>query len=296
MTIIDRTASPLAQLWENPPPSPRIISDVKHFGIEYEMFERTDEGFTAADSLRDAANSGGLAKASLCPYHCRCRECRYDRTGPLMAPQRDGSVAIEFVSRILDVTDPGHLDAVQDWVRLMTAWAGDGGWMPDGYASCGNHIHVAATGGPTRDIFNPDIKTEAFKLINTAYAVYDWESVGDGGCGRLRDYNMKPSAAYLTSECWLSRRHSETFEHRMWNTPRDPERLWAHVGLSVALTRWAFHRAEMRQATTTLPVAEMVDSYSNNIEAFKQGVIDYLPADKRFADAAELLHDNLTVY
>jgi hypothetical protein len=168
-------------------------------------------------------------------YHCDCHQCSHERERPLMAVQEDGSVGVEFVSRICDATDDDTIEEIAEWVDMMKGWRG---WMPDGYTNCGNHIHISASGDAHRQFTN-DQKDRAYRHIDALYAVFDWRHVADGGCGRIRDYNCKPGRGGGGS--WLSRSDGYgTFEHRLWNTPRTPERLWAHIGISLALTRWGF--------------------------------------------------------
>lgn len=177
-------------------------------------------------------------------YHCRCGSCSHDRSGPLMTAQYDSSCGAEFVSKILDLDAFDHdRRDIARWVGLIEWWAADGGWMPDGATSNGNHVHVSKAGDDDRP-FTGHEQNLAYQHIDGLYAALDWSAVADGGCGRIRGYNAKPGKDGGGS--WLSDRGYGTIEHRLWNTPADPARLWAHLGISVALTRWAFALVDAR--------------------------------------------------
>ena len=308
MTVTD--APPLAlNIWGHEP-NPNVIQTIHRFGIEYEMFPRGYRGAVGGDDwcceecdgarptpgyhggvpeYIARASALGLAHDRAHEYHCRCDECSYTRSRPLMATQNDATVAVEMVSRILDVRSETDMDSVAEWIAFVESWKADGHWMPDGVTTCGNHIHVG------RDDANsyPYLTGAGFNLIQAAYAAYDWTLVADGGCGRIRGYNTKPShGIYGFSGSWLSSRE-HTVEHRLWNTPSDPERLWAHLGLSVALTRWGAH---MERMDHTRPGGWWVGEYAAHIDDFKRAVIAYLPVGPRFEQAAQLLNDHLVNY
>lgn len=297
-------------IWDEQPPDPEISRLVRHFGVEYEMFDRGTNDYCCDDCdgdrddyddnespgtrLRGIAADRGLCLDETHDYHCDCGDCDPNRD-TLMTAQYDCSVGIEFVSRILDVEAHNDVNQLARWVNVMTEWKDSGEWMPDGSAACGNHIHVSSTGGPEDNVFTDAQQFEAARLINAAYAAYGWELVADGGCGKLRNYNSKPRAqdvGYYSA--WLRSRDIGTFEHRLWNTPRDPERLWVHVGLSIALTRWAFQRSTGTTARTSN--GDLVHQFITHIDEFKRDVISHLPPVALFTEAAQVLNDHLVVY
>lgn len=310
--MTDLAEPQVVSLWEEVEPDPEIHRLVRHFGVEYEMLPHfggstyccedcngpRDEwpgGDETVQHLIDRAVGAGLCdNDDMHDYHCDCDVCDYSRGrgAALMTAQEDGTVGVEFVSRILDVTDGTDLIDLNGWVGMMSDWKDDGNWMPDGLTSCGNHIHVSASGVP--GIINHSLDwRNAFRLMNKAYAVYDWTHVADGACGQMRGYNSKPSTigGYDDAGSWL--RHRDrlgTFEHRLWNTPQDPERLWTHVGLSIALTRWGFQRANVTHFASDIAAA-----FNQNIAAFKRDVISHLPSAPEFASVPAVLH-NLATY
>ena len=330
MTVTD--APPEATLFEAPPqtlpiwdltPDARIAQRIRRFGIEYEMFPhgyRGGDGGGASYCCEDCdgdyedwlddnpriktdspideyvsrAADAGLANYDVCAYHCNCGDCDYERDSPLMATQEDCSVGIEMVSRILDVTNEHDMNEVAEWIRFIKRWKADGGWMPDGNESCGNHIHVERTDCNRREL----ISDRGRDFVNAAYAAYGWDRVADGGCGRLRRYNNKPisqtshNGRIYFNGSWVSWK-DQTIEHRLWNTPLDPERLWAHLGLSIALTRWGAHVAAV---SCMNPAGWWIADFAAHIDDFKAAVIAYLPTGPRFEPAAQLLTTHLVNY
>lgn len=245
------------------------------------------------DLLAQRAYDRGLtASPTRHPYHCHCDTCAPLRPGPTMCAQADSSVYIEFVSRILDTNtlDPAEVNA---WIELMEEWKADGGWMPDGVVSNGNHVHVSKSGQDSGgDAFTYNEQSAAHRNIVTLYAVFDWTHVADGGCGQIRGYNTKPIPGDYEGS-WLSDRGYGTMEHRLWNTPRDPQRLWAHLGLSIALTRWAFglstHGVNLGGCNLT---NERVKALHRRIEPLQETIARYIPAGDDF-DIARVVLGNL---
>lgn len=241
--------------------------------------------------VRTAYDHGLIADDYLHSYHCHCGTCSPTRGDVLLTAQEDCSVGVEFVSRILDLDDFDRTATeIGDWVRIMNKWKDDGNWMPDGHWGCGNHVHVEANLPGVDD----DVRSRAFSHINALYAVFDWEAVADGGCGRVRRYNDKPSSHY--SGNWLSDRGYGTFEHRLWNTPADPDRLWAHLGISIALNRWAFALARSTVHifwTSTGYNRSMSDEVWNaltrNIDLVIAQVTAYIPDRAEFDLARQII-------
>lgn len=307
----------LDDLWTLPV-NPDIHNLVRHFGIEYEMFPRPSHD--QVERFFTGAATEGLCQADrIHHYHCGhddegdCSTCdprrdEYQSNARLFAAQHDSSCGIEFVSHILDITDPDDLTKMAAWIDYVESWKDRGEWMPDGVTSNGNHIHVSSCGGRDRDedssLFDDDVRRQAMTIASWAYVAYDWRRVADGGCGQLRGYNRRPTSAY-DGYTWLNDRGYGTWEHRLWNTPRDPERLWASTGISVALTRWAFSRATVPNLArvwdgdtyrSLLSDISPLQSYLDHIADFKAGLIANLPDDPRFAIAAELIDSQLTIY
>lgn len=332
MSTIEADAPPLALAIWSADPDPNIATAIHRFGIEYEMFphhyrnapepqQRHPDycclecngdyyqyirdrdwsppmpaalGGEVADYIRRAA-ALGLASSEQHSYHCSCRGCSYTRSGPLMATQADCTVAVEMVSRILDVHKPQDLDEVAAWIEFVESWKADGHWMPDGIERCGNHIHVGRLDAGR----NAVLTGVGMKFISAAHATYDWNLVADGGCGQLRAYNRKPDmnshyGSSMLDGSWLSERE-QTVEHRLWNTPRDPERLWAHFGLSIAMTRWGVHAQRLHADGPPLKAAGLLE-FADHIDDFKRSVIGYLPEGPQFEQAAQLLNDHLVNY
>lgn len=297
---------------------------VARFGVEHEMFPRSwqpaddfddfddDNDEALADNteayIRRAARLG-LCSPRLHGYHCDCDECAYQRgsDSPLMATQTDCTVGVEHVSRILNVNDTVDLDQLGQWIDFLQQWKDDGGWMPEGTTTCGNHIHVE----------RPDVTVEsrrpnlASAIVNAPYAAFDWDHVADGGCGRIRPYNSKPNPnrsvynddAYNHGS-WFCRKYPDsgsggTWEHRLWNSPSDPQRMWVHVGLSVAITRWAADAAQAlfeQDNESNLRLSAAASMVLGRRDEWVAAVIERLPSDPRFVIAGEVLASNLRVY
>lgn len=253
---------------------------------------------TPSELIERAYAAGLTSRNEQHPYHCHCSGCAHDRDHPLMTAQEDGSCGVEFVSRIIDLNDfESASDQIGRWVELFEQWKRDGHWMPDGQASNGNHVHVSSLGDQIH--WGPcEARQRAFRHIDALYAVFCWNQVADGGCGQIRSYNAKPSTHGGGS--WLSDRGYGTFEHRLWNTPRDPERLWGHLGLSIALTRWAFAIAFAHPEFTFWGThgtwgydRNMSDSVYHAVQAgigdVVEGVSSYIPPEPQFEVARDLI-------
>lgn len=236
-------------------------------------------------------------------YHCDCGDCDYTRDAPLMTAQNDCTVGVEFVSRIIDLDnfDQAARD-IDSWVQMMQHWAEDGHWMPDGRATCGNHVHVSADGDLAGRWEDSELRQRAFHNINAIYAAFDWIDIADGGCGSIRGYNQKPQRDHDYGGSWLSDRGYGTFEHRLWNTPRDPQRLWAHLGISIGLQRWGFNIAQnMPEASLWTTTAdrygytrqrmndEMYNALTTNVGEIVRGIRAYIPQHDQFDIARDLI-------
>lgn len=321
------------------PVNKNVVANVQRFGFEYEMLPRSmrNRGYMTGsesepeycdgdwyDDVNDCgcpycapeggSNSPGdsgdlitrfhranlIASTDQHDYHCDCSTCDYEREDPLMVAQTDSTVAVEFVSRIIDLRDDDFREDVKRLVRVMERWKDDGHWMPDGYEDCGNHVHVSHQGdddfwGSRRDSMSLARRVE--RNIKAIFAVFDWNQVADGGCGRIRSYNTKPRKDNGYGS-WLSLREN-TFEHRLWNTPHDPQRLWAHLGLSVALTRWGFAIAQHDEHFDFWESSgyhdsprmgdAMYDTIAHNITAVVRGIRDYIPQGSEFNIARDLI-------
>jgi len=251
-----------------------------------------------------------------CSYHCRCGGCRHDRTpdgSNFLAFQSDCTVGAEFVSRIVHVNEEtDHMIEVDRTVAALKEYYSLGLWRPDGYEAAGGHIHVSwngtDNGGP---MFRNNTKRQAGTLINAAYAAYDWSDVADGDCGRMRDsdHSTKPGTysgpetvcgndagdtyERVFSGSWFSNK-GNTGEHRLWNMPLDPYRLYAHIGISLALTRWAYatvlNSPEHRWWIMDTSGPDMVDHFRDNHRSFIEQVSLYVPNQPRFGIATETLN------
>jgi len=227
-------------------------------------------------------------------YHCGCRDCDPARQGALLAFQADCTVGAEFITRILRADDDDDREQIALVVDSLGEFYRRSAWKPDGWRTAGNHVHVSKSGDDDgRGLaFVASTRRAAMGLISAAYAVFDWEPVADGGCGRLRNYNYKPQkmAWPRTIEqvgdagSWCIEK-AETFEHRLWNTPVRPQRIWAHVGLSLALTRWAFanvlQNAQLREAD----IGSIYSTLERRRDAFVDEVGFYIPPGDEFTPA-----------
>lgn len=336
LEVVQEVTTPTIEQALNLPFDASMIDRVSRFGFEFEFFASDDDDEVTDDDvwsddhsscncdecLRDRRTDAERerphgevselimlaheAKMIRDPYrhayHCQCDGCSHNRTDFLLTAQEDCSCGVEFVSHILDLSDfDDKATEIAGWVDLMQRWKDGGGWMPDGHVSNGNHVHVSSR-GDIGAAFTTRERQLAYTHINALYAAFDWTDVADGGCGRIRGYNHKPNATYGGGS-WLSDRGYGTFEHRLWNTPAKPGRLWAHIGLSVAITRWAF------AITTALPDFTFWDqptrgggvSMSNErLEQLSRGfVIDslaqYIPERREFDDARDIIR-NLRPY
>lgn len=240
-----------------------------------------------------------IADPTMHMYHCHCSTCNHQRDTPLMVAQGDCSCGVEFVSRIIDLDDFDIARReIGEWVQMMHQWKQDGNWMPDGYESNGNHVHVSSAGDHTP--WGADIKHQAYNHVDAMYAMFDWDRVADGGCGTIRSYNRKPSMLGLGGS-WLADRGYGTFEHRLWNTPRDPDRLWAHLGISIGLTRWAFHIATMTPDFSFWPdqrdrwgggqgiADDVYEQVVDNTDLVVGGIRTYIPSGDEFTIARDVI-------
>jgi hypothetical protein len=277
--------------------------DARADEIRRERAERRAENDGDADKLvARALNAGLITDGYMHSYHCRCSICSPTRVGALMTAQTDCSCGVEFISHILDLNRAdwdAKRDQINQWVDMMKGWARDGNWMPDGDVSNGNHVHVSNSGRDGGgDGFNVVQMDRARRHVNALYAVYDWSAVADGGCGNIRSYNAKPHKDNGGGS-WLSDRGYGTMEHRLWNTPADPQRLWAHLGISIALTRWAFALAHADPAFdfwTTVDrwgspkmTDEMFAGLNDNLDRVIAAVKAYIPDGTEFDLAREVL-------
>lgn len=313
------------------PHSEAIEHNVRRFGFEYEMFpsgyrsrrgapeqqyvencdcdlciaarQREEEDDVPAPPTRltvqeliDRAHKAQLISSrQKCGYHCHCRQCAHNRDFPLLTAQEDGSCSVEFVSKILDLDNfDDDRDGIDQWIDVMQTWKHDGGWMPDGVVSNGNHVHVSKRGDETR--FADVQIIIAPQHINALYAVFDWVDVADGGCGQIRGYNRKPGLD--SGGSWVGDRGYGTLEHRLWNTPSDPERLWGHLGLSLAITRWAFAlTVAMPKFSFTSPnpdsdsriTDQTFEVMHQNLGDIIEGISSYIPGEPCFDMARQLI-------
>jgi hypothetical protein len=260
-------------------------------GGPYDLIQRAHDASLIADNAR-------------CDYHCQCENCAHDRSYPLLTAQADGSCGVEFVSRIIDCNEFDNGDAAWEigrWVDLMNGWKDEGLWMPDGITSNGNHVHVESNGREMQWC-ETALQRSAFRHIDALYAAFDWRRVADGGCGQIRGYNSKP-ATHGAGGSWLSDRGYGTFEHRLWNTPSDPERLWAHIGISIGIQRWAFNIAANmpgfkfwdesnrgRYGYIELAIPdETYQALTDNVGEVVRGIRAYIPRYDQFTIARDLI-------
>jgi len=241
-----------------------------NFGIELEMlpsqedYDYDDGDDSAACRAIDMMYDEGLVGvAEQHEYHCRCDGCAYDRSGSLFAAQEDGTVGVEFVSRILSTgsnSDMAELLRLRDFYPSLLRGIG---WRPDGYFGAGNHIHVSH---PLIDGSGPVDRAMASAYMNAMMAsdLDAWRHIADGGCGNLRGYNGQgtrpdafPSYAWEVSSSWV-RLRAHTIEVRVWNTPAEADRLLVHPAISVGLIHWAFREAEVNPASSASDVLALV--------------------------------------
>lgn len=301
---------------------PSMMTRIARFGFELEMLDEGDQGGEVwvncdacngtgevecgecghcsecgdcegeGGSYREGASDRvetvlGLASASighrtdLCCYHCRCRQCDPRRSAPFMTAQEDCTVGVEFITKICDVNDTTDIDQIAEVVR----WYGQvlPFWRPDGRKCAGNHVHVSCRGADDGEVyFTPRRRGMASQLIRSVYGAWDWEEAAGGGCGRVRGYNSKPYSPHDGS--WLSER-TETFEHRLWNTPAEPERIFGHVAASIAVQRWAFATTFNPRYEMAALTGRMFETVASMHEQIRDQIIQYLPTDERLAGA-----------
>lgn len=256
------------------------------------------------DLIHRAYANDLIAENARHSYHCDCDSCDYRRSGPLMTAQSDCTVGVEFVSRIIDLNEFDHpARDIQTWVEMMENWDEDGGWMPDGHTSCGNHVHVSSDGDDRACWAESPLRQRAYNNINSLYAAFDWTNIADGGCGAIRGYNSKPQRSDRYGGNWLSDRGYGTFEHRLWNTPREPQRLWAHIGISIGLQRWGFNIAENMPEMAFWELSErdrygdrnqritdeVYNALTTNVGEIVRGIRAYIPQHDRFDIARDLI-------
>lgn len=267
-------------------------------------YQQTSPSGGPQDLMQRAYGLDLISDPSAHSYHCDCGDCDYSREGPLMTAQNDCTCGVEFVSRIIDLLDFDNAKAdIAAWVEMMNGWKDDGHWMPDGHYANGNHVHVSSDGDDQVDgAWNgTPTRQKAYAHINAVYAAFDWTGIADGGCGSIRGYNSKPTLDRRQGN-WLSDRGYGTFEHRLWNTPAVPERLWAHLGISVGIQRWAFNIAhQMPEASLW---TQGTDGYgyntfsmddksyatvTTNVGEIVRGIRAYIPQHDQFDIARDLI-------
>lgn len=211
--------------------------------------------YEAQDAIRVMRKLGLTTHRDMHDYHCSCSDCAPFRTTPLLAAQEDCTVGIEWVSRAM--RSPKNLERiVEGHEEVMHST----GWRPNGYDTCGNHIHVGLPRelrpGPG-DAYEyhdrvPPITRLAYNFIGAVLVEKDWNVLAAGGCRQIRPYNDKGymhgggvKTREVYSGTWIDQKKlGKTFEFRLWNTPKDAWRIIAHAGMSMALTRWGIARAE----------------------------------------------------
>lgn len=279
-----------------------------------EAAARWDAEHAARGAVRDDAPPPGTAKtlaflealrrADLTDldgphgYHCRCDEkCAPTRSGPHFTAQNDSTVGIEFISRILKA-GTADADVVE---QLISAYEIGMRWtefVPQSGASHGNHIHVSNSGmdDGKSPPFKFDTQQQVRHLLDTVMVYGNFEEIADGGVGRLRGYNARPNKpagdrvfAQWESGSWIGNRGYGTMEFRLWNTPSEPRRIAAHIGMSIALTRWAFKQVIVNRkgldVASNLVVRDQLFEFSNPI---KEVLIDCVPDEFR-RDTAPLI-------
>lgn len=267
-----------------------------------------------AERLFEALADAGLIRSSgsQCPYHCDCDDCDYSRdpwSSAWLAFQQDGTVGAEFVTRITRIdTERRHLDQMSLMVETLAGYyRTPGAWKPDGYEAAGEHVHVSSSGDDNGKgvRFHRQTRHQMAALIGATYAAFDWNEAGSGGCGsrQIRHYNKKPSDSntdkiadgygYGFTGSWGGLKDG-TFEHRLWNMPAEPERIFGHVGMSVAMVRWSYatllQSPIVRWWVTDTPFDQIVEALRDNLTAWQEQVALYIPTDSRFDIARDLLN------
>lgn len=296
---------------------------INNFGIELECLDRGDDDSDSyccydCNGPRDEWSGGGSGNVATYvaafvehglidavdndqhPYHCSCGRCCYTREFPHFTAQEDCTVGVEFVSRILHSdTDDGIVDAA---CKAHDAAMRATGWRPDGYGSYGNHIHISRRGTDNgHAAFRGGTLNQMQALVTATFAAGRWDRVAHGGCGTLRTYNGSQPGKRPTSTVaeldvytsWLSQR-SATMEFRIWNTPSDAERIKAHVGLSLALWRWAATQViSNRDEIARLNFGEFFERLEHNLDDFREVLVDAAP--EPFRHQAALALEGLTI-
>lgn len=246
------------------------------------------------ESLVSAMRSAGLVHRSLYgsdihAYHCDCRICEHTRHEPFLAAQQDCTVGVEFITKICSVHSKEDTDNIAKVVDVVNGFRS---WMANGWDEDGNHVHVSVSGADDEDgvRFSRARREQAHRLANLVYATYDWDRAADGACGRLRGYNEKPGTSEYGTGSWL-RFGSATFEHRLWNTPAVGERIFGHVGVSLALTRWAFASTFNHPILDARPVSnlDIHQSLEKHRDRIITDIASYLPEGEYGKQGANVL-------
>ncbi len=223
-------------------------------------------------------------------YHCECENCEHGRDHNPFTAQNDSTVGIEFISRILTAGDVDSINIVKRVIDAYRTGCEVTGFVAQSGASHGNHIHVSNSGlddGGGSE-FRSTTKKQVRHLLDTIMCRGNWPEIADGLVGRLRDFNSRPSKGdadgALTSHTgyesgtWIADKGYGTLEYRLWNTPRVPERIGAHVGMSVALTRWAFKQVIVnREGLNMAHVQTVTDQLVEHERDVKAVIFDCVP-------------------
>lgn len=234
--------------------------------------------------------------SSQCSYHCSCRRCTYTRDAPFLAFQEDGSVGIEFITKVCDADNGDDLENIDRMIETFAQAMEYSGWQPSG--DQGNHVHVNATGVDPRSraasTFRPETSNRAHQLVGALLSIGTWDMVAAGGRSRLRSYNSKSQKGWDVAETapaigsyipsgWVANKGMTT-EYRLWNTPRIAERIKAHIGLSIGIQRWAFGQLFAFDELRTMSVGEFENIANEKMGDIHEVILDATP--KFFRDQA----------
>ncbi len=230
-------------------------------------------------------------------YHCNCGDCSYRRgqDSGVFAAQEDCTVGVEFVSRILSTGDQDVFDRLEEAVPAV--WRATQ-WQPDGYESCGNHIHVGFAGADGQQRFLWDTVRAADGTLRALIGMFPdgFEHLASAGLGMMRSYNGSPRKTLkgydgrIDGNGSLLRLREQTMEFRLWNTPRDAERIAFHVNASLAMTRWAFARYAGKGPERRTQLLDDVREDRMSEDETASGVISMLdPSFKNHAQHREWL-------
>lgn len=288
---------------------------VSKFGVELELLSRYDDDYdedgcdceecpycerssdgNVGEMLRIFRGYNLTEFHHLHEYHCDCGDCDYTRRFGFFAAQRDCTVGMEFITRILDVhnaSDVANLNRVPDALRQGYSRTG---WSPDGDQDNGNHIHVALDGSGTDVRFRASTITGAHDWLFALSAEVDLTSIADGGCGQIRGYNGDGArkarySDYDRATSWFSHRRS-TMEFRLFNTPSITDRVPMHATMAVGMFRWALTMAIRHRDFTPAQRDAHMESTSN--ARIGRQIIDCLP-DMGWRDqSADLIASSFT--